>query len=72
VCALHHLSEPEIAIAETARVLRCGPIPDAVQTLEVGIFGPQLGIMGMDGNEYDAVGKRQFGLGPAAAPPQLS
>jgi len=53
-------------------MLRCGPIPDAVQTLEVGIFGPELGIMGTNGSKYDAVGKCQFGLGPSAAPPQLS
>lgn len=53
-------------------MLRCGPIPDAVQTLEVGIFGPDLGIMGIDSGKYDAVGKCQFGLGPSVAPSQLS
>ena len=42
----------------TADMLRCGPVSDAFQPLEVGILGPQLGVMGMGCSQDDAVGKR--------------
>ena len=40
----------------------CGAVSDTFQALEVGVLGPQLGVMGMSCSEHDAVGKRQLGL----------
>ncbi len=39
-----------------------GPVSDAFQALEVGVLGPQLGVMGMGCSQDDAVGKRQLGF----------
>ncbi len=40
----------------------CDPVSNAFQTLEVGVLGPQLGVMGTSRGQDDAVGKLQPGL----------
>ena len=40
----------------------CGSVSDAFQPLEVGVLGPQLGVMGLSCSQDDAVGKGQLGF----------
>ena len=46
----------------SAEMSLCGAVSDPFQALEVGVLGPEVGVMGMSCSQHDAVGKRQLGL----------